>query len=145
MTIEFNTKGYDTFLDFLKAYCILWVVIGHIIPGDYLNYILYPFIGACQVPLFLIIQSFHAFKRTRKPIFEFRKTLKRIIIPFLVIQAVIVCAKVVINSPDTAKDLIINALMGGGYRTWFILFLDIFAVRNIITLVLCHPFKTVKV
>lgn len=125
MTIEFNTKGYDPFLDFLKAYCIIWVLIGHILPGDYLNYILYPIIGGCQVPLFLIIQSFHAYKKGVKPVIDIKKTLKRIVIPFFVVQTVIIGTILMVNLPTTSNELIINALMGGigpgSYYFWIYL------------------------
>lgn len=56
--IVFQKKGHDTFIDFIKAYAILGVLVGHTlffinrIPG-------YNLFFRIDVPLFLLIQVFH--------------------------------------------------------------------------------------
>jgi len=62
--ITFNTKGYDGFIDFIKAYAIICVLIGHtLIP--YLHDIGYCIWAGMQVPLFILVQSFHGYKKER--------------------------------------------------------------------------------
>ena len=42
-SITFNLKGHDLFIDAIKAYAIMWVLIGHFFPGT--KYLLYPIWG----------------------------------------------------------------------------------------------------
>ena len=58
--IEFNKLGHEPFLDFLKAYAIICVLIGHTFP--LLNQSGYPFWAGLQVPIFVLIQAFHVLK-----------------------------------------------------------------------------------
>jgi len=60
-TVSFNKTGYDPFIDFIKAYAILCVLIGHTLPfTDYWGYGLW---AGMQVPLFVLVQVFHGFKK----------------------------------------------------------------------------------
>ena len=72
--------GYEPFFDFLKSYCILWVVFCHVFP--YLQEIGYPVWGGVQVPLFFLIQAYHFYKKGDSHI-QISKLTKRIILPFL--------------------------------------------------------------
>lgn len=83
--IIFNTTGRDQFIDFLKAYAILCVLFAHTFP--YLREVGYGLWAGMQVPVFLLIQVFHAFKSNRQS--SFKKILNRIFIPFLVVQVFI--------------------------------------------------------
>ncbi len=88
MIIKFNKAEYDPFIDYLKGVCIIFVVWTHCIPRDELSYILFPFWGDTAVPLFLIIQTFHCYKKDTKAKFpSFKKLWKRIILPYLVLMA----------------------------------------------------------
>lgn len=109
--IAFNKKGHDPFIDFLKAWCILVVVFCHGFP--YLKEIGYAVWGV-QIPLFFLIQVFHSYKREPKPI-NWKMILKRIITPFLIIEALIFVFKLLIGGFDEIKALTVNALVGGGY------------------------------
>jgi fucose 4-O-acetylase-like acetyltransferase len=84
--ITFNKKGYDSFIDFIKAYAIICVLIGHTLPHhDYWGYGLW---AGMQVPLFILVQAFHCFKKESYS-FSLKKVLWRVIIPFVAIQVII--------------------------------------------------------
>ena len=82
-SITFNKSGYDPFIDYIKAFAIIGVLIGHTFPFlDYWGYGLW--IGM-QVPLFVLVQSFHCFKKETSS-FSIKKLSRRVILPFLLIQ-----------------------------------------------------------
>ena len=107
--ITFNKEGRDSFIDFLKAYAIVFVLFGHTFP--FLQEVGYGLYGQMQVPIFLLIQVFHTFK-TEKSI-RIGKIWTRIIRPFLYAQFLIVICIVVCYGAD--KLLIYKALSWGGY------------------------------
>ena len=106
--ITFNKEGRDSFIDFLKAYAIVFVLFGHTFP--FLQEVGYGLYGQMQVPIFLLIQVFHTFK-TEKSI-RIGKIWTRIIRPFLYAQFLIVICIVVCYGAD--KLLIYKALSWGG-------------------------------
>lgn len=83
--ITFNKSGYEPFFDFIKAYSILCVLMGHTI--RFLKETGYSLWYGMQVPLFVLIQSFHALKKESYS-FSIKKISKRIIYPFLLIQII---------------------------------------------------------
>lgn len=85
MRIKFLKNEYDPFIDYLKGICIIFVVWTHCIPRDELSCILFPFWGDTAVPLFLIIQTFHCYKKEAK-LPSIYKLWKRIILPYLVLM-----------------------------------------------------------
>lgn len=87
--LTFNKTGYDPFIDFLKAYSIICVVIAHILPAQCYKYMLFEVWGDMQVPMFILIQVFHAYKKEQTPKLNWSNLLKRIFFPFVVVQAVI--------------------------------------------------------
>ena len=107
--ITFNKSGYEPFFDFIKAYSILCVLMGHTIP--FLNETGYSLWYGMQVPLFVLVQVFHVFK---KDCFSFNTKLisKRIIIPFLIIQIIPICLTIFNSKID--NNLIINYISRGG-------------------------------
>lgn len=84
--VIFNKSGYDPFIDFIKAFAIICVLIGHTFPFP--EYWAYGLWVGMQVPLFVLVQSFHSFKKDN-PRFLISKSLKRVIVPFLLIQVVL--------------------------------------------------------
>lgn len=58
--ITFNKSCYDSFIDFLKAYAIIIVVFTHCIPSFVHDNIIGCLWIDVLVPLFLLIQVFHA-------------------------------------------------------------------------------------
>lgn len=112
--ISFNKNGYDPFIDFLKAYSILCVVIAHILPTALFKYILFQVWGEMQVPMFILIQVFHAYKKDQRPKVKWVSLLKRIIVPFIAIQVVIVGFKALVTG-GFSLSLLFQGLMLGGY------------------------------
>lgn len=92
LEVKLNNAGYDPFIDFLKGICIVWVVLTHSIPYEWQHLIGFPFWGAQAVPLFLLIQSYHYFKKETPSSINWAKLFKRIVIPFLIAQAIILAS-----------------------------------------------------
>lgn len=81
--IRFKTKGYDSQIDYVKGLCILFVVLTHCMSRKELGIILFPYWGDAAVPIFIIIQVFHYYKKGscfRMP--KVSKLWKRILRPF---------------------------------------------------------------
>lgn len=62
-SLTFNRDGYDPLIDYLKGLCILFVVIQHSIPTALHHYTMFALWGRLAVPIFLLIQVFHAYKK----------------------------------------------------------------------------------
>lgn len=112
LTIPFKTKGYDPFIDFLKAYSILCVLFGHTFP--YLNEVGYMFWAGMQVPIFILVQVFNVFKKEHSEI-SLIKIFRRVLCPFLIIQSIIFVAMYFIHNDWGIKGVIYNGLYYGGY------------------------------
>ena len=86
--IEFNKTEYDPQIDYIKGLCILFVIWTHCISRDELGLIFFPYWGDTAVPIFLIIQVFHYYKKgvsVRMP--SVSKLWKRIIKPYIIMVA----------------------------------------------------------
>ena len=104
-TVSFNKTGYDPFIDFIKAYAILCVLIGHTLPfTDYWGYGLW---AGMQVPLFVLVQVFHGFKKDTLNV-NIKKIFFRVILPYILIQAI---ALIYTFYDDSSK---ISSFWGGG-------------------------------
>ena len=120
--LTFNKTGYDPFIDFLKAYSIICVVIAHILPAEFYKYILFQVWGDMQVPMFVLIQVFHAYKKGLKPKLNWSSILKRIILPFIAIQAVIIGFKALVGGGILWTSFITSGGYGpGSYYIWIYL------------------------
>lgn len=128
--IQFNNTGHDDFIDFLKGFAILCVILTHSISGTFQKYILFPFWGAQAVPIFIIIQSYHFFKSEKPDILQwkFKKILKRIFMPFFIVTfAEILLLLSFGQSPVTIyKETITSGGIGlGCYFPWIYLQISI--------------------
>lgn len=130
--IVFNKTGYDPFIDFLKGFCIICVVLTHCIPYKLECYSLFPIWGRPAVPLFLLIQVFHAYKHGIDNVqFNFSKIWRRIIKPFLFIEVAIILIVFpgrlwLATHPNTFVELVKGTISGGGrgpgsYYPWIYL------------------------
>lgn len=119
MTIQLNRDGYDPFIDFIKAFAIICVLMGHTFP--YLNTWGYAIWAGMQVPLFLLVQTFHSYKANKDSI-NIKKLFNRILLPFIIAEIIIFICLTIKNG--ITHGLIIKYLMGGG-RAWIILPLGI--------------------
>ncbi len=111
--IVFNKAGYDPFIDYLKAYSIFFVVFAHCLPVEIYNYTLFWVWGSMQVPMFILVQSFHAYKKGVCPTINVLKIFKRIIFPFILVQTFIFSIFIVFSS-HFGKDELLKFVIGGG-------------------------------
>lgn len=123
LTISLKKDGYDPFIDYLKGISIFFVVLTHCLPR--LDAMLFSLWGAQAVPLFLLIQTFHAYKRGvdragKMP--DLAKLFHRILKPFFVFLAVELFLLIVIFDEDffqTVKNTILAGGIGpGSYYVW---------------------------
>lgn len=113
--VQFQKIGHDSFIDFLKAYCILVVVFCHGFP--FLNAVGYPIWGA-EIPIFFIIQVFHCYKRPPKPV-NWETIVKRILVPFFLIEIVLFGFYYIKGSDyDFSIALISGGIGPGSYYPW---------------------------
>lgn len=119
--ITFNKTGYDPFLDFIKSFAILSVLLGHTFP--YLDQTGYSLWYGMQVPLFVLVQAFHVFKKNTYKL-NLLQLFKRIFIPFILVEVVIVF--VLLVNGGNFNQLNREILNGGGigpgsYYPWLYL------------------------
>lgn len=127
--LTFNKAGYDPFIDFLKAYSIVCVVFAHIFPAPFYKYILFQVWGDMQVPMFVLIQVFHAYKKEIRPKLNWSTILKRIFFPFVVVQAVILCIKALSGGGILWSSFMDSGGYGpGSYYIWIYLQIAIILV-----------------
>lgn len=114
LVITINKESYDPFIDFLKAFAIICVVISHALPKELYNSIMFSVYGGMAVPLFLMIQVFHAYKSGASPRIHKSKLLLRIILPFLFVQILLFAEELFfLELPIT--HLFCIMLVGGGF------------------------------
>lgn len=106
--ISFKKNEHDSFLDFIKAYAILGVLVCHTVffinkvPG-------YGLFFGIDVPLFVLMQVFHFYKK--QTTLSFRKIFNRIFLPFFVVQFVMILIQWFV----TKECDIIKGLKGFGF------------------------------
>ena len=110
--ISFNKTGYDPFIDYLKAYSIFCVVFAHCLPVELYNYTLFWVWGSMQVPMFVLIQTFHAYKKETQPHLNYIKLIKRIILPFIAVQLILLLTCFI--DVNTSKENLLKFIVGGG-------------------------------
>lgn len=136
MYIPIQKEGHDFFIDYLKGVSILFVVLTHCLPKQ--EYILFSLWGAQAVPLFLLIQVFHAYKKgiDKVPLsYNLPKLFQRILKPFVVLLVVEVVLLVIVYKQEIVsvfKSAVISGGIGpGSYYVWiylqFFFLLPIFA------------------
>lgn len=113
-SVVFNKAGYDPFIDFLKAYAIIFVIVAHNLPVELWKYCAFQVWGGMQVPIFIMIQVFHAYKTETRPRINWRKLFKRIVIPYAIIQIAILLCRLLFSS-EASNKVLITSVIGGGY------------------------------
>lgn len=101
--ISFNKTGYDPFLDFIKAWAIKCVLFGHTFP--YLDQVGYSLWLAAQVPLFILIQTFHSYKKDT-PKINMAKIFSRVVLPFIICEFVVITIALCLGGGGYFKALI---------------------------------------
>ncbi|MBR6591350.1 MAG: acyltransferase family protein [Prevotella sp.] len=90
--ISFDKYKYDPFLDFVKGICIVLVILTHCINYKLDYYSGFSIWGRPAVPVFLVIQVFHCYKRgINNASFNLSKIWNRIFKPFIYCQLFILC------------------------------------------------------
>ena len=130
-SIKLNHKGYDPLIDFIKAYAIICVILAHGMPREFFDVTLFRIWGGMQVPLFVLVQVFHAYKKDTPPTLRFSKILRRIVIPFFLTQIIFITLYYFVQwrfgLPDQfSMDGLVKTLQGGGkgpgsYYVWIYL------------------------
>jgi hypothetical protein len=114
-TISFNKSGYDPFIDFIKAYAIICVLIGHTLPShDYWGYGLW---AGMQVPLFVLVQAFHCFKKDTSNI-NLKKIFSRVVLPYILVQSIAFLYILYIDSTKLYSFLLSGGAGPGSYYPW---------------------------
>lgn len=109
-TIVFEKTGYDPFIGFIKAYAIMCVLAGHTI--GFLNDLGSGLWLSMQVPLFVLIQVFHIYKKDTYRVSK-EKIFWRILFPYIVLQLCLTTIFIVCGKLD--NTLLYEGLAGGGY------------------------------
>ena len=112
MHIKFQTTGHDEFIDFIKSYAILCVIFGHTFPM--LDKIGYGIWAGMQVPLFILIQTFHYLKKERSFKINVGKILGRVAVPFIIAEILTFIVAMFIKG-ESASTLIQEFIQKGGY------------------------------
>ncbi len=131
-------KGYDSFIDFLKGICILLIILTHCISPELKLAIGFPFWGSLAVPIFLIIQVFHFYKKgVDEAKTDFSKVWRRVARPFFIVEFVLFalwlyndCVTNAFALPTFKDSLFMLAGGPGSYYPWiyiqFAFFLPLF-------------------
>ena len=129
MEIRLNKAGYEPFLDFLKGICIIWVILTHCMSTDLQDCILFSLWGAMAVPVFLLIQVFHSYKRglgnCKFNVNTWKKIYHRVLKLFVIAQIPLFLAWVYTNKSDVTTA-VTKYILGGGigpgsYYPWIYL------------------------
>ena len=112
MHIKFQTTGHDEFIDFIKSYAILCVILGHTFP--LLDKIGYGIWAGMQVPLFILIQTFHYLKKERSFKINISKILGRVAVPFIIAEILTFIVALLVKK-ENASILIQEFIQRGGY------------------------------
>jgi len=95
MAAATDGNNRDIFIDFLKGLCIIGVVLTHSLPVEVQKHVAFALWGQMAVPLFLMLQAYHVFRRAidrhehgLEPLplrrhYNFGKVWTRILRPFL--------------------------------------------------------------
>lgn len=124
-TIVFEKTGYDPFIDFIKAYAIMCVLAGHTI--GFLNDLCSGLWLSMQVPLFVLIQVFHIYKKDTYRVSK-EKIFWRILFPYIVLQLCLTTIFIVCGKLD--NTLLYGGLAGGWVWTWLVLSLGLHSISN---------------
>ncbi len=122
--MEFSKIGHDLSLDFVKGIAILLVLLNHCTASAFQQDSWFFLWGYPAVPLFLLIQIFHAYKGGfGKKSVRWGKIWTRAMSPFLIAEVVILVATVAMYPLEPIRHLLLSmAYWGGGgpgsYYPW---------------------------
>lgn len=113
--MEFSKEGHDLSLNFVKGICILLVLIHHTTGEVFQQDSLFYIWGYPAVPLFLLIQVFHSYKKGYDTIrLNLLKILERAVLPFLIVEILIFVCYFAMNPTISVHAKLIGSLYWGG-------------------------------
>ena len=121
--VQLKKQGYDPYIDFIKGLCIIAVVFTHALPSAIKDASLFCLWGGMAVPIFLLVQVFHAYKHgldSAKPILTL-KIFKRVIIPFVITLAIIWGCQSILRPEKWfvfAQKIVVGGGGPGSYYPW---------------------------
>ncbi len=124
-----NTKKRIAYLDICKAFAVMFVVIGHLLPHNYLFHLI---TGPIKMPVFYIISGYF-FNSTSK---NFHKKTIKLLIPFFI------CSLLYFAIVDNNLRSFADQLLYGKNYLWFI---PSFILTQIIFRVLFKVIKNKKI
>lgn len=107
MSLKLRRGGYEPLLDYMKGIAILMVLVTHG-AGEFSESLLYPLWIDQAVPLFLLIQVFHVYKKDSVCHPALGKLWKRIVRPFVFVQCLFLIYFVLkhfLQDADLKEDL----------------------------------------
>lgn len=116
-------KERDTFIDFLKGICIIWVILTHNLPTQVMEWSGFILWGSMAVPLFLMLQAYHVMCKYNilhdsgmivkfSCFFSVSKIWNRILRPFIVIT--LTTAIILICTGHSPKTVLMDCIRSGG-------------------------------
>ena len=115
MLIKLKRDGYDEYLDYLKGMSIIMVLINHG-AQNIVDMALFPIWIYEAVPMFLLIQVFHAYKRRTVQNPSIKKIWERILRPFVYTQIVFIayCFYAFITRGISIDEYFLDMIKSGG-------------------------------
>lgn len=111
--------GYDPIIDYLKGLCIIFVIINHCMPKEIMASTAFFFWGVSAVPIFLIIQVFHAYKKgVENAKLNYNRLWNKIVWPFFVAEFIIFISFIIRDHHFTFNYIIKDVhglIKSGGY------------------------------
>lgn len=113
MVVDNKLNDYDPFIDFLKAYAIICVLLAHSLSDEVRHIILFPLWGMIAIPLFFLIQSYHVFKKQKISI-NLRKFTNKYLAPFIIFQFLIITLLITVKGVTIDIPFVKEYIKGGG-------------------------------
>ncbi len=113
--MTFSRMGIDLSLDFVKGFAIICVLLNHCLDSEIRQQIYFGLWGLPAVPLFLLVQVFHAYKQgvdIGRP--NFRKLWNRAIRPFVIVEVLNILFKALLNPLYTVGGVFATSIFWGG-------------------------------
>lgn len=119
--IRLFKNGYEPFIDFFKGLAILFVIFSHCTTSLVRNWSGFYFWACAPTAFFMIIHVFHIFRKgteVKKP--NILKLLKRVFLPFLIVQLILITGYVLKQGSFTGIEghLEKGGIGMGAYFPW---------------------------
>jgi len=113
--MEFSKMGFDLSLNFVKGLCILFVIINHSTLPPFHHGAWFFVWGYPAVPLFILIQVFHSYKKGFNGIhLKLGKIWSRAAFPFLMVEVFLMALAMVQQPTMSFRHLLLNTAYWGG-------------------------------